>query len=317
MGRKSRHSAKTGDKSIYKSRLAASSQQGEDDSDQDPMYNEVERHYNGKQRQEEEFLQLDQEDGAIDSDEEEDDGITTKREGVFDLGIGGSSDDEEDDDSESDEEDDGKAQLNRRQAAVPTAASSSEDDDDDESESDDDDDDEVGGKSKVLNWGVKKADYYHGDTADLEIGQDVEDAYLEEEAGREVEKARLGVMEEEDFMLDDGDEARSADEDESREEEELKKSSRKQSKENKPMFTSKMDIQSIQKNKQNLRKLSQKEKLKFIQSQHPELLPILKHFRDPVEEFAKSTLVAGGALLKGLGGGSGVGKEAEVRSLRK
>mmetsp|Transcript_31827 Transcript_31827/g.62364 ORF Transcript_31827/g.62364 Transcript_31827/m.62364 type:complete len:721 (-) Transcript_31827:1158-3320(-) len=312
MGRKSRHSAKTGDKSIYKSRPATSSHRDDDDSDQDPMYNEVERHYNRKQRQEEEFLQLDQEDGPVDSDEEEDDGITTNREGVFDLGIGGSSEEEDDDGSESDENENEKARLNRRQA--PVAASSSEDDDED-SESDDDGEDEAGGKSKVLNWGTKKSDYYHGDTADLEIGQDVEDAYLEEVAGREVEKARLGVMEDEDFMLDGGDEAGSAEEGDSDEEEELKKPSKKKRKES--MHTaapssSKTEIQSIQKNKQNLRKLSKKDQLKFIQSQHPELLPLLTHFRGPVEEFAESTLVAGGALLKGLGGGGGIGKEAEA-----
>ena len=40
--------------------------------------------------------------------------------------------------------------------------------------------------------------YYHGNTADLEIEQ----AYLEEAAGREAKKARLKALAAADFMLD-------------------------------------------------------------------------------------------------------------------
>ena len=43
------------------------------------------------------------------------------------------------------------------------------------------------------------------DTADLEIGQDEEDAEVEEEAGREIVRARLEKMDEDDFMLEDED----------------------------------------------------------------------------------------------------------------
>lgn len=64
-----------------------------------------------------------------------------------------------------------------------------------------------------------------------------------------------------------------------------------------------------------MEKLSKKEKLKLIKFQHPELLPLVSHFRGPVEELMESTLVAGGALLKNGGiGGVGLGKEAEVGS---
>ena len=44
MGRRSRHSAKTGDQSIYKSRNNNdTSKHQSDDDDDDPMYNEVDR----------------------------------------------------------------------------------------------------------------------------------------------------------------------------------------------------------------------------------------------------------------------------------
>ena len=55
------------------------------------------------------------------------------------------------------------------------------------------------------NWGTKKSMYYHGDTADLEIGQDEVDAYEEEEAAKEVQASRYEQMDEDDFALSDGD----------------------------------------------------------------------------------------------------------------
>ena len=55
-------------------------------------------------------------------------------------------------------------------------------------------------KTNVLDRRNKKRGYYLEDTADLEIGQDEEDAELEEEAGREIDRARL----EKKKMDDDG-----------------------------------------------------------------------------------------------------------------
>ena len=136
------------------------------------MYNEVERHYNKHIDNNDDYLRLD-----ADGDEsEEDDGVTTKREGVFDLGIASDDDDDDDVDEESSESEEEEAPL-------PPSDESSDDESEQEAE------------TNVFNWGTKKHSYYHGDTADLEIGQDEDDAVLEEEAGKEVQKARLEDME--------------------------------------------------------------------------------------------------------------------------
>mmetsp|Transcript_18669 Transcript_18669/g.40405 ORF Transcript_18669/g.40405 Transcript_18669/m.40405 type:complete len:301 (-) Transcript_18669:181-1083(-) len=275
MGRRSRHSAKTGDQSLYKNRAEDEIQAA--DSDDDPMYNEVDRHHNRKQ-EEENYLELDGD--SDDGDSSDDDGITKHQEGVFDLGIGGSSDEEEEDESESDGEDEDRAAKRAKQqkaAAAEAALASSDDDDDSDS---DEEDEEM--KPQLLNWGDKKNSYYHGDTADLEIGQDVEDAYLEEEAGREVEKARLDDMEDADFMLDGDDD-----------EEEKPKSKKKKNSKDEGIET----IQSVKRTKQ-LSKLSKKEKLKLLKANHPELLPLVEHFSGPVQELSETTMVAAGALLK-------------------
>lgn len=73
---------------------------------------------------------------------------------------------------------------------------------------DDDDDDliEYQRKSEKLDkWGKKK-DYYSGDTADLEIGQEFEDAEEEEAAAKEVMKEKISRMKAADFfdLVDDG-----------------------------------------------------------------------------------------------------------------
>jgi len=296
MGRRSRHSAKTGDQSIYKSRSSdATSNIKEDDSDNDAMYNEVERYHNRKE--EEQYLKLDS-DGAGESSDEEDDGITKNREGVFDLGIGGSSDEEDEDEEEdSDDERERAAKRARQQRAAALEEAMASSDDDDSDGDGDDDDGEGNHSSKLLNWGDKKHAYYHGDTADLEIGQDVEDAYLEEEAGREVERARLDVMDDADFMLDgdDGgdDHQEDEDDDSDKPQEESSSKSSKKRKSKGEMET----IQSVKRSKQ-LSKLSKKEKMKLLKANHPELLPLLQHFSDPIRELGETTVVAAGALLK-------------------
>jgi U3 small nucleolar RNA-associated protein 3 len=301
MGRRSRHSAKTGDQSIYKNRSKHESSTRDDDDD-DPMYNDVERYHNRKE--EEEYLQLDADADIGDESSDEDDGITKHQEGVFDLGVGGSSDEEDDDDEEdSDSEDEReKARAKRKRVEAMEAALASSSDDDDDSDDEDQADGEGGtGKksSRLLNWGDKKQAYYHGDTADLEIGQDVEDAYLEEEAGREVEKARLDGMDDADFMLDG--EA----EDDVPEEEETSKSKKKKRRKDEGVET----IQSAKRPKQ-LSKLSKKEKMKLLKTNHPELLPLVQHFSGPIRELSETTMVAAGALLKN--GVKKGGKEAEA-----
>ena len=309
MGRRSRHTAKTGDKSLYKSRPtpAQTTRRGDGlDSDDDPTYDEVDRYHN--RREEESMMRLDDDDD--DDDSAPDDGITTNREGVFDLGMGGSSDEDDYDESDHDE---GGAGFEQRQAPSRDALASEDDDSD---EDDDEGDEERDETKRVFHWGAKKQDYYHGDTADLEIGQDVEDAYLEEEAGREVEKARLDAMEEGDFMLDGEGEGDVGDEDEESDGE--KPSKKLQGKKKKRESTSddkkgdRNAVETIQsvKNPKMMEKLSKKEKLRLLKVSHPELLPLVDHFRGPVKELLETTLVAGGALLK-----NGSAKEAEVRAI--
>jgi hypothetical protein len=76
----------------------------------------------------------------------------------------------------------------------------------DDEDSDGDDDEEDGGKQGFsgISWGKKKS-YYTGDTADLEIGQEMEDAIDEEEAALSLQKQRLQGMRESDFTGDDYD----------------------------------------------------------------------------------------------------------------
>ena len=78
-------------------------------------------------------------------------------------------------------------------------------------ESDADSDDDVAADAKlsritnadaaaalVGNWGKKKH-YWAGDTADLEIGQDMQDALDEEEAANELQENRLRAMDLQDY----------------------------------------------------------------------------------------------------------------------
>jgi len=293
MGKRSRHSAKTGDSALYGKRTKDPSdddaKKRRTDSDDDAMYNEVDRYHN--RREEEEYLRFDKDDDSDDSDV--DDGITHSREGVFDLGVGGSSDDDDDDDDSSSEEED---------------ASSEEDREEDVSVSSDSDDDDLDddGKTNVLDWGSKKSAYYHGDTADLEIGQDEEDAELEEEAGREVVKARLETMDEGDFLLDDDDdeEEESEDDDSSGEDESGRKGKGKkvQNKSTKTSSSSSgvetLSAPSDGRRRARITKLSKSERLKLIRSSHPELLPLLEHFRDgAIANLAEETEVLCTALL--------------------
>jgi U3 small nucleolar RNA-associated protein 3 len=294
MGRRSRHSAKTGgSQSNRKSRVGAlevSRGNRDDSDDDDPTYNEVERYHN--RMEEENYLKLDADDDEGGGSSSEDDGITKHQEGVFDLGVGGSSDEEDDDDGDSDEHEEEETATQRAKKSQAIASSDSEGDASD-SEDDDDSRDE---SNKLLNWGGKKYSYYHGDTADLEIGQDVEDAYLEEEAAREVEKAQLDDMDDEDFFL--GTNANSSEDEES-------KSNKKRSK-NEGV----MEIIKSSKSPKDASKLSDKEKIKLLKTHHPELLPLVQHFSRSVSELRETTLVAAGAML-----GNGItkcAKEMEV-----
>lgn len=58
------------------------------------------------------------------------------------------------------------------------------------------------GESEEEGWGKKKKTYWTGDTADLEIGQDMEDAEDEEAAAMELEQARSSRLAETDYYGD-------------------------------------------------------------------------------------------------------------------
>jgi len=284
MGKRNRHSAKTGDSALYGSRSKATAEDGikksrKDDSDDDAMHNEVDRYHN--RREEEEYLRFDEDGDASGSDAEEDDGVTGGREGVFDLGVGGSSDDDDDDGSDDDSSSSGE----------DVSEEEEEDDASVSSDSDDYDDEDDGGKTNVLDWGSKKSAYYHGDTADLEIGQDEEDAALEEEAGREVVKARLETMDERDFLLDEDD-----DDDEESESEDGESGGKKATSSSSGVET--LSALSDGRRRAKLTKLSKSERLRLIRSSHPELLPLLQHFRDgAISNLAEETEVLCDALL--------------------
>jgi len=255
---KRRKTAKTGDKALYKSRPNQTTTNTADNSDDDAMHNAVDRFHNRQ-----DFLKLDAGGG---SSESEDDGISG-REGVLNLGGGesSSSEDEDDDDSSEDE-------LAVKKKHVKAVASSSEDD-----SSDSDDEDEVleMEQSDVRDWGSKKSAYYHGDTADLEIGQDEEDAFLEEEAAKEVQAARYEQMDEDDFVMSDEEEEEKAD----------KADTNKKS----------IDMRGAR----DLSKLSKSDRRRLLQSHHPELLPLVSHFKDSVEEWDDRTSVVANAVLEG------------------
>lgn len=247
MGRKSRNTAKTGDVAIYKSRddaVSSSSKQKDDDN----MYNEVERYHNAKDGLQDDMLKFD---NANDDDSEND---IDQQENVFDLGLDESDDNDSDDSGDSSDE----SSVEKKQALDQQGDGS--DDTSDESDEEDDDDDDSSTdmeepETDVMNWGKRKRDYYHGDTADLELGQEVEDAELEEEAGREVLKTRMEGMVEEDFMLDDDDDDEGESEGES-------ESDEKQTKDGKLTTLATAMTTTMQK---NLSRLSKKEKIKLMQ----------------------------------------------------
>ncbi len=278
MGRgKKRNTAKTGDKALYKAReeLEALSAQKRKNVDDDDMYNEVDRYNNARDELQDDMLKFGQ---AVDSDEEA--GVQNDVENVFDLGIDQSDDDDDSDSDDSSSEDDDDPGNDD--------GSSSDDDADDDS-SIDDGMDELD-EPDILNWGKRKKDYYHGDTADLEIGQEVEDAELEEEAGKEVLKARLEGMTEDDFMLDDDDDSDDDDDDDSDQEE------------NKSGTAAGVQIMTdnLHANKRRkLSALSKREKIKLMTKTHPELMPLITHFRDEaIQPCADETLIATNALVQ-------------------
>ena len=192
MGKKTRPVIRTGGGGAQKSAGAKPRARG-GDADDIPM-DEVEAFHDKKSKREEAFLALD---GRRVEDSDEDDA-----EPVFNLDVGDDSDDdEEDDDEEEEDEEDGDEEEDAEEE------DDEEDDEDDEDEDgfgdddDDDDEDELGGSK----FGRKKRLYYGGDTADLEIGQSVNDAEAEEKLAIAESRRSLARLDQSNFALDDDD----------------------------------------------------------------------------------------------------------------
>lgn len=270
MGKK-RNTAKTGDKSIYASRGNRESV-AQKYVDDDNMYNDVDRYNNARDDLQDDVLNFDKND-----DQYEEEGLQNDVENVFDLGIGQSDDDSSSDDTSTSSSD----EVEKHREGEETQNS----DDDGISV---DDDSSIEGmeeipKADLLNWGKRKKDYYNGDTADLEIGQEIEDAELEEEAGKEILKTRLEGMTEADYLLDEEE----ADDDRSLEDEKKTDTARDISD---TMHSSK---------RRKFEKLSKSEKVKIMSKNHPELLPLISHFRDEaIRPCAEETLVVLNALIQ-------------------
>lgn len=270
MGKK-RNTAKTGDKSIYASRGNRESV-AQKYVDDDNMYNDVDRYNNARDDLQDDVLNFDNND-----DQSEEEGLQNDVENVFDLGIGQSDEESSSDDISTSSSD----EVEKHREGEETQNS----DDDGISV---DDDSSIEGmeeipKADLLNWGKRKKDYYNGDTADLEIGQEIEDAELEEEAGKEILKTRLEGMTEADYLLDEEE----ADDDRSLEDEKKTDTARDISD---TMHSSK---------RRKFEKLSKSEKVKIMSKNHPELLPLISHFRDEaIRPCAEETLVVLNALIQ-------------------
>jgi U3 small nucleolar RNA-associated protein 3 len=240
--------AKTGDKALYGSREQLANQSGnKKKSDDDPMYNEVDRFHNEK---DEDFIRLGEDERQNNDDEDED--LAGNIHSVLDLGAGGVSSDEEDDDDDSSSEEENRFVDKKGENYSSSGDSDSSDDDDD-------DDDMI--QEDPRNWGKKKSLYYQGDTADLEIGQEEDDAFLEEEAAQEIQQSRFEEMEEDDFVLSGDDEEGGS-----------------SSKKNEDAQASKSKHEELQ-TIRDASKLSKKETRKLLDKQYPGTYEIVKQIK--------------------------------------
>ncbi|KAL7555564.1 hypothetical protein ACA910_013040 [Epithemia clementina (nom. ined.)] len=265
-----RNTAKTGDKALYKQRSKTSTTKSGtrhvngDDDDDDAMYSKVDRFYN--QADEEDYIQLTE--GDQNSENEDDDDEVLQQEAVLDLGGGDvSSSDEEEKNSDTDDDDDEEDHVRPDLTATLS------------SDSDGDDDEVDGNMDDVRNWGSKKSVYYHGDTADLEIGQEHEDAFVEEEAANEVQMARMKELSEQDFVLSSDSEG---------ERDGSKRVVRKGGA-SKVVKSSGSSTGSKLRHHRDTSSWTIQEQRTFLQEHHPEFLPLVTHFTDVIQDFEERT----------------------------
>lgn len=225
---------------------------------EDPMYDEVDRFH-----QNQDFIQFDQNDDDDDSSEDDMEEAVLNLRGDDDDE--GNEDEEDIDSDESSEKEQQQSHDDSEDEDEEILPSPSSDEEDDEEELED-----------VRDWGRKKSAYYHGDTADLEIGQEEEDAFVEEQAAKEVQAARYKQMSEDDFIISDAE-----DDDD-----------------NSNKYKNDRDVAVSAK----ISKLSTKERKKLLEKQHPELLPLLSHFSDILQDLKSKTWVATHAVFDGEAG---------------
>jgi hypothetical protein len=269
-GKKRRHTAKTGDKNLYniKSQIVErdNANAKKNDKSSDLIYDEVDQFHN------DDYLRLDHDIDDDDDDDIDSDDMEQNEEAVMELDDGDEATDENEDDYNDDDDDELSNDEEEEGEEVPVSSS-------DEYGSDVNDDD------NVRDWGAKKNMYYYGDTADLEIGQDEDDAKLEELAAKEVLAARYQDMTDDDFMMADP----------------------TQNEDDTIQDDSKMDDGnnaglSIKLSRKNVLQLSNKEKRQLLNQQHAEFIPLVSYFTKVIQDYQTTTCKATDALFYGEDG---------------
>ena len=297
MGKKHRrNTAKTGDKALYKQgQVKQSKIHDGEGSNEDAMYSKVDQFYN--QQDEEDFIQLSQQSKKFGQDDDEDDDADIlQQEAVLDLGGGevsssdadeGDEHDEDDGDEDEDGHDDYDDGLGKQTSMTLDQATSSGSDDDEDEDLDD-----------IRNWGTRKSVYYHGDTADLEIGQEQEDAFVEEEAAKEVHMARMKEMSEEDFVLSDAEDENDVEGNLGRNDKSSSSSKKDKPSSSPPASkTTTLSSQHLSQHR-DTSSWSTKEQRTFLRQHHPEFCPLVTHFTDVVRDFDRRTNVVVRALYE-------------------
>ena len=133
----------------------------------------------------------------------------SEEEDVYNLDVGSSSDEEEEEEDEAnasgEEEEDSEDASSQEGGPEDASASDSPShlmSDDDEYSDSDAADGEERARAVDTAWGRNKAAYYSGDTADLEIGQDFEEAKEEAEIANRMQRAKRAAADEADFLID-------------------------------------------------------------------------------------------------------------------
>jgi U3 small nucleolar RNA-associated protein 3 len=162
-----------------------------------------------------------------------------------------------------------------------------------EEESDEEDEGEEG-------WGRKKKTYWEGDTADLEIGQEMEDALEEEEAAQDMHREKAKRMKASDFMdefeASEGSEESDADSDGSAEEWGAKNGRGKSGSatvgdlaavalgQDEMESDAEVAAVRVEKLTKNISHLSKQQRLDMIAKNSPELLGIVNELKDQVSD---------------------------------